>query len=121
MYGSWNATDPDCCQHIRFDDTQYEMIQCVWLDTTEEDLAEGRHEYCIVRMEIDLNDYSDEEKTGYLSNYGYTLEGILDEYDDDANIIIAECIMEEEILSDVYVVDHADTFEEAQTKIMKYL
>ena len=121
MYGSWYATDPDCCQHIRFDGTRYEMIQCVWLDTTEDDLAEGKHEYCIVNMEIDLDDYSDAEKTIYLSSYGYTLKGIIDEYGDDANCIIAECIMEEEILSDTYVVDNADSFDEAQEKIMKYL
>ena len=121
MLSSWYATDPDCCQHIRYNGSHYEMIQCVWLDTTEEDLAEGKHQYCIVNMNIDLNDYSDAEKAMYISTYGYTLEGLIDEYGDDVNGIIAECIMETDILSDSHVIGSADTFEEAQEKIMKIM
>ena len=117
MFTSWSCTDPDCCQYIRNDGNKYEMIQAVWLDTTEEDREKGFHEYCIVRIEIDLNDYSDEERLYYISFYGYTLEGIVEEYGDDADSIIAECIMEEESLSDAYVIDDADSFEEAKAKI----
>ena len=121
MFSSWYATDPDCCQLIRSDGTKYEMIQCVWLDMTREDRANGAHEYCIVNMEIDLNDYSDEEKEGYVSSYGYTLDGLRMEYEDDevVNSLIAECILEEEILRDAYVIDVADSFDEAQEKIVK--
>lgn len=121
MFTSWYATDPDCCQHIRHDGSCYEMVQCVWLDTTDEDLAEGRHQYCIVHMDIDLNDYSDAEKAAYLSAYGYTLEGLVDEYGDDVDGIVAECIMETDILNDTYVVGDADSFEEAQEKIVKIM
>lgn len=119
MFAPWYETDNDCCQHMRNDGTCYEMIQCVWLDTTEEDLAEGRHEYCIVNMDIDLADYSDAEKTMYLSMYGYTLEGLIDEYGDDVNGIVAECIMETDILNDAYVIGSADSFDEAKEKIEK--
>ena len=121
MFTSWSCTDPDCCQYIRNDGNKYEMIQAVWLDTTEEDREKGLYEYCIVRIEIDLDDYSDEKKLGYISSYGYTLESVMEEYGDDADSIIAECIMEEESLSDAYVIDDADSFDEAKAKIEKII
>lgn len=121
MFTPWFCTDSDCCQYIRNDGNKYEMIQAVWLDTTEEDREKGFHEYCIVRIEIDLNDYSDEEKLYYISSYGYTLEGIVEEYGDGADSIIAECIMEDESLSDAYVIDDANSFDEAKAKIEKII
>lgn len=121
MSTPWSYTDPDCCQYIRNNGNKYEMIQAVWLDTTEEDREKGFHEYCIVRIDINLNDYSDEEKLCYISSYGYTLESVIEEYGDDADSIIAECIMEDESLSDAYVIDDADSFEEAKEKIEKII
>lgn len=121
MFTPWYETDTDCCQHIRSDGNKYEMIQAVWLDTTEEDRNEGLHEYCIVRIDIDLNDYSDEEKSCHIGSYGYTLENIVEEYGDGADSIIAECIMEDESLSDAYVIDDADSLEEAKEKIEKII
>ena len=121
MFTPWSCIDTDCCQYIRNDGNKYEMIQAVWLDTTEEDREKGFHEYCIVRIEIDLNDYSDEEKLCYISSYGYTLENIVEEYGDGADGIIAECIMEDESLSDAYVIDDADSFDEAKAKIEKII
>lgn len=121
MFTPWFCTDSDCCQYIRNDGNKYEMIQAVWLDTTEEDREKGFHEYCIVRIEIDLNDYSDEEKLYYISSYGYTLESVVEEYGDGADSIIAECIMEDECLSDAYVIDDADSFDEAKAKIEKII
>ena len=122
MFGPWYETDHDCCQHMRNDgDIWYEMIQLIWLDTTEEDIANGLHEYCIVNMMICLDEFSNEEKEMYLSAYGYTLESVTKEYGDAANRIIAECILEENIWSDFYVIDHADSIDEAKEKIMKIL
>ena len=121
MFTPWSYADPDCCQYIRNNGNKYEMIQAVWLDTTEEDREKGFHEYCIVRIDINLNDYSDEEKLCYISSYGYTLESVIEEYGDDADSIIAECIMEDESLSDAYVIDDADSFEEAKEKIEKII
>ena len=121
MFTPWSCTDSDCCQYIRNDGNKYEMIQAVWLDTTEEDREKGFHEYCIVRIEIDLNDYSDEKRLCYISSYGYTLENIVEEYGDGADGIIAECIMEDESLSDAYVIDDADSFDEAKAKIEKII
>lgn len=121
MFTPWSCTDSDCCQYIRNDGNKYEMIQAVWLDTTEEDRKKGFHEYCIVRIEIDLDDYSDEEKLCYISSYGYTLESIVEEYGDGADGIIAECIMEDESLNDAYVIDDVDSFDEAKAKIEKII
>ena len=121
MFTPWSCTGSDCCQYIRNDGNKYEMIQAVWLDTTKEDRKKGFHEYCIVRIDINLNDYSDEEKLCYISSYGYTLASITEEYGDDADSIIAECIMEDESLSDAYVIDDADSFEEAKEKIEKII
>ena len=121
MFTPWSCTDTDCCQYIRNDGNKYEMIQAIWLDTTEEDREKGFHEYCIVRIEIDLDDYSDEERSYYISSYGYTLEGVVEEYGDGADGIIAECIMEDESLSDAYVIDDADSFDEAKAKIEKII
>lgn len=117
MFTPWYETDSDCAQYIRHDGSMYEMIQAVWLDTTEDDIANGLHEYCIVRIRIDLDDYSDEEKEIHIHSYGYTLESVVEEYGDDADSIIAECIMEDESLNDAYVIDDADSFEEAKKKI----
>lgn len=116
-YAMWDCTDSDCCQYIRNEGKVYEMIQAVWLDTTDEDIANGGHEYCIARIKIDLDDYSDEEKEMHIRSYGYTLESVVEEYGDDADSIIAECIMEDESLNDAYVIDNADSFEEAKKKI----
>ena len=121
MFTPWSCIDSDWCQYIRNDGNKYEMIQAVWLDTTEEDREKGFHEYCIVRIEIDLNDYSDEERLCYISSYGYTLKNIVEEYGDGADGIIAECIMEDESLSDAYVIDDADSFDEAEAKIEKII
>ena len=95
------------------------MIQCVWLDLTMADRKNGAHEYVIVRMDIDLNDYDDEEKETYVDTYGYTLNHLRWAYGDEetVNSIVAECILEESILNDAYVIDVTDSFEDAKEKI----
>lgn len=36
MFGKLSLMDNDCAQYMRKDGTKYEMIQYIWLDTTEE-------------------------------------------------------------------------------------
>ena len=117
----WNLYDNDCCQYIKQNGTEYEIVQVVWLDTTEEDRANGLHEYVIVNLTIDLRDYDDEEKEIFISTYGYTLEDLAEQYEDAADSIIAECILEEECLRDSCIIDEADSFEEAKEKIQKFI
>jgi hypothetical protein len=99
------------------------MIQAVWLDTTKEDKAIGLHEYCVCQGGISLNNFSEEEMESYISSYGYTMDSLREEYGDDMWGIVAECILEEEIMCDAYVIADADSFEEAKriidnTKLM---
>ena len=121
MFGPWYETDPDCCQHIRKDGNQYEMIQYVWLDTTLEDIQNGFHEYVILKTELDLNDVTDDDVIGAISSYGHTIISLLEIYQQSAIDIIAECLMEEEIMRDCNVLDHADSDTEAMAKIMRYI
>ena len=123
MFTPWYETDPDCAQYMHNDGSIYEMIQAVWLDTTEDDIALGYHKYCIVRMQIDLNDYYEEEREWYIDTYGYTLEDLHFGYDDNdaVNSIVAECILETDILNDAYVIADADSFAEAKEKILKII
>lgn len=114
MFGPWYETNSDCCQHMRNYENSYEMIQAIWLDTTREDKERGVQEYCICRGEVDLNTFSEEEMEGYISSYGYTMEGLKEEYGDDMWGIVAECILEEEIMRDSCIVADADSFEEAK-------
>lgn len=120
-FGPWSQTDCDCYQHIRNDGNIYEMIQTVWLDTTQEDKAQGHHEYCIVKGSIDLDDYSEKEMEDCISSYGYTMDSLRQEYGNDMWGIIAECILEEEIIRDSYIVDCVDSFEEAKEIINKII
>lgn len=121
MFGPWYETDHDCCQHMRKDDTWYEMIQCVWLDTTEEDKRNGLHEYVIVKDTIDLRAYDANDMECYISSYGYTMESLKEEYEDTMFDVIAECILEETTMNDAYIVGFANTFEEAKEQIKKYI
>ena len=123
MFTPWYETDCDCYQHMRSDGTVYEMIEAVWLDTTEEDRQMGYHEYCVCQGEIDLNDFSEEEMEGYVFSYGYTMESLREEYGEDMWGIVAECILEECIFCDACVIADVDSFEEAKkiidnTKLM---
>ena len=119
MFNKWYETDNDCCQHMRKDGRVYEMIQCLWLDTTEEDRLLGQHEYVILQDSIDLNDVTMAEIYDALATYDYELNELAWEYGHDATVdIIAECLLEERIVCDACVIDEADTFEEAKAKIM---
>ena len=121
MFGPWYETDNDCCQYMCKDERKYKMVQAVWLDRTAEDIEAGRHEYCIVAMEMDLDDYSDDDVLGAIGTYNYTIVSLIEAYGENAIDIIAECIMEEEILKDAYVIDDADSFKEAEDKIKQYI
>lgn len=121
MFSPWYETDPGCCQHIRKDESVYEMIQAIWLDRTEEDIEQGYHEYCICKGEIDLNSYEDDDVLSAIHSYGYSIVSLLETYGDTAPSIIAECILEEEIMRDSCVIADADTFEEAKEIIEKII
>lgn len=102
-WSKWYTTDDGCCQHMRKDGLNYEMIQLVWLDTTEEDLARGLHEYVVVKDEVHLQD---EDTIGKII---------------DVNDIIAECLLEDSILCDANIISEFDTEKEAEQFISDYI
>ena len=121
MFTKWYTTDDGCCQYMRKDGKKYEMIEYVWFDTTDEDIKNGLHEYAIVKTELNLNDITDEDILIAISSYGYTIISLIERYGDSALDIIAECIMEEEALRGCNIIDEADSEEEAEMKIKKYI
>lgn len=121
MFTKWSLMDSDCAQYMRHDGTVYEMIQYVWLDTTEEDKAQGRHEYVICKAEVDVLDLSDEDVLCAIGSYGYTLISLLTEYGDSALDMIAECYLEDNIAYDWNVLCEADSKEDARRKVLKYV
>jgi hypothetical protein len=122
MFTKWYSTDNGCHQHMRKDGRVYEMIQCVWLDTTEEDRLLGRHEYVIVRGDVDMSKVTMFDVKCALAAYGYNVNDLANEYGYVvATDIIAECILEEEIVRDSCIIDVADTFKEAKEKIDKII
>ena len=115
-------TDDSCCQHMRKDGLNYEMIQLVWLDTTEEDLARGLHEYVVVKDEVHLQDEDTANKIiDAIDCYGYTVPFLIKEYGHDANDIIAECLLEDSILCDANIIGEFDTEKEAEQFIAGYI
>lgn len=121
MFTKWSLMDSDCMQYMRHDGTLYEMIQYIWLDTTEEDRAKGLHEYVICKAEVDVLDLDDEDVLCAISSYGYTIISLLQEYGDAALDMIAECYLEEIIGRDYNILCTADSKEDAERKVMKYM
>lgn len=107
MWTEWKCIDEDCFQYIRKNGNEFEMIQTLWLDK--------ENPYIIVRGCINLTDYSKEEKQEYLDIYDYDINSpLMDDW------LIAECILEQNVMSEDCIVDKADTFEEAKKKIKKF-
>ena len=67
---NWALTDSDCYQHIRCVNGVYELVQFVWLDTTEQEKNDGLYEYCIVNATCNLNDYSEKDIVEYIKHRG---------------------------------------------------
>lgn len=121
MFTKWSLMDRDCMQYMRHDGTLYEMIQYIWLDTTEEDRAKGLHEYVICKAEVDVLDLGDEDVLCSISSYGYTIISLLSEYGDAALDMIAECYLEDNIGRDYNILCTADSKADAERKVMKYV
>ena len=113
MNYEWTCTDSDSAQYMRKTDGQWEMIQAVWLDTTDEDIKKGLHQYTIVHGWISEDDITDEDIEIVCASYSF-----IEEPDRDT---IAECILETDLMSDEYTIADADTFEEAEKFIKNFI
>ena len=118
----WELHDDDACQYFRkIGKHTYEMIQCIWLDTTDEDIAKGRHEYVVVTGEIDLNDLSTEEIEIAIAAFGYSLSDFETWEGDAAESMIAECYLEDSLYADSYVIAAFHSFDDTKAFVEKYV
>ena len=117
-WSKWYITDDSCCQHMRKNGLNYEMIQLVWPDAA----TYGLHEYVVVKDEVHLQD---EDTIGKIIDviacYGYTVPFLIKEYGHGANDIIAECLLEDSILCDANIIGEFDTEKEAEQFIVDYI
>ena len=82
----WDCTDPDYFQYQKaLSDTMFNMVQTFEMPDSTFIVAKGI---------IDLDDYTDEEINGYVTGYYNSLDDLKNQYGDNSNGIIAECIFE---------------------------
>ena len=112
-YSFWEETDCDCCQNLRKKENSriFEMIEIIYLDAVTP--TEKKKQYVVVRGEVDINDYSEEEIKLCIASYCFTPESIIDDW------LIAECLLEEELINDEYIIAEFSTYKKAQKFITK--
>lgn len=114
----WFCTDNDCMQYCKkHSDTEFEFIQAVWLDTCDDD----SDNYAVCTGYIDLDLYSEDDKEGAIASYDYTMESVVEIYEDAANQIIAECLFEDDCLTDAHSIAGVVSREDAEDIIQKYI
>lgn len=87
MKENWILTDDDCLQYIKKNsETVFELIEI-----RERGEKDG---LLVVNDIVNINDYSEEEKEDILYLFGYENVDINDEYGEEGNQILAECIFE---------------------------
>ena len=123
----WFCTNSDCMQHCKKEsETEFQFIQAVWLDTCDGDTrAENAKDeddnYAVCIGYIDLDLYDIESIEGSLASYGYTLKLVKEIYGDDANLIIAECLFEDNCLYDCNSIAGVVSWNDAEQIIQKYI
>ncbi len=118
----WNLMDDDSLQYMRkTSQGHFDMIQCVHLPTDEKDIEKGLHKFVVVTGGIDLEDLSYEEKLDAISMYGYKEHDYVAWSEDERASMVAECRLEEDLLSDEYTIAAFNSFPETKDFIEKYI
>ena len=120
----WYETDDDCRQHCRkVTEDEYDLIQLMWLDTTEDDPGCPDREYIVVAAHIDLLE-TDWELA--IDGHYDSLQQMQECYDglsiEELKPLIAECAFEN--LNDVSEYDFVSgmlTRQEAENLIEEYI
>lgn len=122
---NWFCTDSDCLQYCKkINETEYDFIQAVWLDDCEPRAKNAKDEsdnYAVCTGYIDLDLYSDDDKEGSISSYGYTMESVNEIYGDEANQIIAECLFEDDCLYENHSIAGVVSWNDAEQIVQKYI
>lgn len=115
----WTCTDPDSFRHCKKNENgKYNFIERVWLDITSEDKGYPDKNYTVKSAFLDLLDYNEEEREIGICGYYDSLETLYENYGDEAEDIIAECIFEE-MTDDSAITYGMMTREEAEDFILK--
>ena len=123
----WFCTDPDCMQYCKkVNETEYQFVQTVWLDTcsgdTKAENAENEDDnYAVCSGFIDLDLYSDEDIKCSIASYGYTMESANVTFGDSMNQIIAECLFEDSCLYDCNSIAGVVSWNDAEKIIQNYI
>lgn len=123
----WFCTDPDCMQYCKkVNETEYQFVQTVWLDTCNGDTKAANAEneddnFAVCSGYIDLDLYSDEDIKCSITSYGYTMESAKEIYGDCLNQIIAECLFEDSCLYDCNSVAGVVSWNDAEKIIQNYI
>ena len=120
----WYETDDSCMQHCRkVTEDEYDLIQLIWLDTTEGDSGYPDREHIVVAAHIDLLETNWELA---ISGYYESLQQMQECYDglsiEELKPLIAECAFEN--LNDVSEYDFVSgmlTRQEAENLIEEYI
>lgn len=95
----WVCGDPDSAQYLRKLENKPTCWECVEMRgpypefNTSKGPVPGK--YGVVHTVVDLNDYSEEEVLDYIRGYGYdSREYVVEQYGDQAEQVIVECIFE---------------------------
>lgn len=110
----WFCTDDDCCQYMKETPYRWEMIELLWLDTTNADRTKGCLEYVVVHGWVFKEELTEEDAEYAYSTYGYEKDSI-DER------LVAECRLEAELLYDEFVIFQSNERKEAEDFIKKYI
>lgn len=121
MINEWYKTNDDqWCKPLG--ERKYKFVQLVWMDILDNDEAC----YTVVSMEIDLNEYSNDDIEMYISGYAYdSIEDMCKKHNmpienaHELDELIAECIFEEKSLCDEYIIAENDMSEEAAIKFVE--
>lgn len=91
----WYLTDDACLQFQRQESEKvFDMIQLIWLDSTEEDSGYPDRDYVVVAAHIELED---QELENYVSGYYDSISDMMGIYNlplKDLYPLIAECAFE---------------------------
>ena len=118
MYGKFELTDEDCLQYVMT--LNEKVFVCIQMDEIP---SEENDPFYVVRLqEINLEDYEAEGSVeSYVTGYYESVNDVFEQYKDDANQIIAECIFEQQSVSDADFVISVNSEGAAKAEIQKLI
>ena len=109
--GEWIKTD-DLQWRCKVNNTTYHLVE----------VRERPDDYVFVVGIIDIEDYTEDEIKSYITGYGYESVGKMkEEYGEDTNGVIAECIFECTDIIELTGFGGFDTEDDAEKAAQEYI